>query len=500
MFLDDTACNLASLNLMKFRDNDGAFNNKHFAQAVRIFILAQDIMVDKAHYPTSKIEENSRRFRPLGLGYSNLGAYLMSIGVPYDSDKGRNVAADITAQMTMEAYATSCQIAQVIGAFEGYNNNQVSMQEVVAHHRLHYPGRDFDAWDETLFHAEKHGFRNAQVTLLAPTGTISYLMDCTTTGIEPELSLFKTKKLVGGGELALECPVVEQALTNLGYAPTEINALLLWLQEHKSFDACELLRKKHLPVFDCALAAAPGGRELDWHAHVDMVAAVQPHLSGAVSKTVNLSHDATVKDVSEVFIHAWKKEVKAVALYRNGCKMSQPVTTQASPTLTTSPLRKKLKDHQTNQHRIKFKFGEIKGFMSVTPYEDTGMPGEIFVTLAKEGSTIGGLVDGWAIALSHCLQYGVPLRVLVDKFSHTKFEPSGYSADPDIRFAHSIYDAIVRKLAAVFLDGATGEESIETAVQRYTDAPVCTTCGAVMVNSGATCYKCDVCGSSSGCG
>lgn len=523
VFLDDSACNLASLNVLKYRKPEGGFDREAFCKAVDIFITAQEAMVDMAHYPTEKITENSKTFRPLGLGYANLGAYLMSIGLPYDSQEGRRVAAELTSMMTARAYYQSAQLSRVRGPFSGYERNRAAMLNVIEKHRQAAASQSLESvslWDDAFEAGDEYGYRNAQVTLLAPTGTIGFLMDCDTTGVEPEASLYKVKKLVGGGELVMENRIVELALEALGYEPNKQAKILRWLADYKCLDGCPVLASKHIPIFDCAIPSA-GKRVLSVGAHIRMTAAVQPFLSGAISKTMNVPFNTTVEQMGEAFLEAWRLGTKAVALYRDGCKRSQPLITAARKKQEVAenpqPVRKKLKDHQTNQHRIKFKFGNIKGYMLVTPFEDTGQPGEVFVKLAKEGSTIQGLVDGWAQAMSFCLQYGVPLRTLVDKFSHTKFEPSGFSEDPDVRFAHSIYDALVRKLAAVFCNDVVpnGLEPDEPTPIRVVeevktqsasgqlgtlDNPACTTCGAITVNSGANCYKCPVCGTASGCG
>ena len=511
VFLDDSACNLASLNLMKFRLPDGRFDHDNFRHAVRIFILAQEVLVDQAHYPTDGIATNSRRYRPLGLGYANLGAYLMSIGVPYDSDAGRTTAAEITSTMTATAYATSAQIAAVKGPFEAFERNRASMLDVIEHHMRvahEYGFESTTLWEQAYDLGQEHGFRNAQVTLLAPTGTIGFLMDCDTTGVEPPLSLYVEKRLVGGGTLVMENRTVEMALEALAY-PAPVQAKLInWLGTHKSFDGCPHLSSKHLPVFDCAMTEVPGGRVLGIDAHIHMTAAVQPFLSGAISKTMNLPNKTTVEEVSTAFIDAWRRGIKNITVYRDGCKLSQPVGTGANtPTATPAAgyVRRKLKDHQTNVHRIKFEFGQVDGYILVSPYEDTGMPGEIFVILAKEGSTLSGAIGAWATSLSINLQAGVPLEKLVEKFAHMKFAPDGRSPDSDIRFAHSIPDAIVRKLAAVFLGKPIvngEEEALEAAVpgiRTGADNPPCLECGAITVRSGATCYKCPVCGTSAGC-
>jgi ribonucleoside-diphosphate reductase alpha chain len=520
MFLDDSACNLASLNVLKFRREDGTFDQKSFCEAANVFIIAQEAMVDQAHYPTRVIADNSSRFRPLGLGYANLGAYLMSVGLAYDSDEGRRVAAEITSMMGAQAYITSSFLAACKGPFDAFSQNRGAMLHVIDKHREAAAELGLESmclWDQAAEGGEEHGFRNAQVTLLAPTGTIGFLMDCETTGIEPDASLYKVKQLVGGGTLVMENRVVELALAALEYTPSKQAKILQWLGDNQCLDGCPHLASKHMAVFDCAIPSK-GKRVLGLNAHLKMTAAVQPFLSGAISKTMNLPHATTPEQIGDAYLEAWRLGIKAVALYRDGCKLSQPLVTaqREKEKKSARAIRRRLEDHQTNCHRIKFRFGDVKGYLIATPYEDTGMPGEIFVEWAKEGSTVSGLVDGWAQAISYCLQYGVPLEALVGKYSHTKFEPSGFSTDPDIRFANSIYDALMRKLAAVFLDkqvtnGHTLEDAVEQATHQIQaqkdedrfsalDNPVCTVCGAITVSSGANCYKCNVCGSASGCG
>lgn len=509
VFLDDSACNLASLNILKFRNDDGKFDRQSFMHAVNTFVIAQDVLINNAAYPTERLTQNSKRYRPLGLGYANLGAYLMSIGLPYDSDDGRRVAAEITSVMSAQAYLTSTKMAEVKGYFEAYTANCSSMLRVIEQHRDAAVSQSLESaciWEEVLEQGELYGFRNAQVSLLAPTGTIGFLMDCDTTGIEPELSLYKVKQLVGGGTIVMENRSVERALEALEYSPSKQAKILTWLGEHHCLDACPQLSSRHLAVFDCAIPSE-GTRSLHLDAHLKMTAAVQPFLSGAISKTMNVPVATPVEEISRALIDAWNLGIKSITLYRDNCKLSQPVSSTQRLKEEARPVRKKPKRHQTNMHRIKFEFGNTKGFMLVTPYEDTGMPGEVFVMLAKVGSTVSGLVEGWARAVSYCLQFGVPLETLVEKFSHTKFEPAGFSSDPDIQFAHSIYDALMRKLAAVFLserisNGHTPQEAgtVEAPSNENVDNPSCMACGAITIRSGANCYKCPVCGNASGCG
>lgn len=523
VFLDDSACNLASLNLMKFRREDGMMDIGALCQATQVFIIAQDVLVDRASYPTQQITENSQRFRPLGLGFANLGAYLMSIGVGYDSEEGRQVAAEFASMITSEAYCTSARLAAHKEPFAGFDRNRAAMLNVIRQHRDAAIEADLgsvDRWDKAIHLGEEYGYRNAQVSLLAPTGTIGFLMDCDTTGIEPEASLYKVKRLVGGGTVVMENRIIEIALEKLTYNPQARSSIMQYLGTHKHLEGCPHILDEHLPVFDCAIPSA-GTRCLSADAHLQMTAAVQPFISGAISKTINLPNHATPEAIGKSYIRAWKEGLKAVAIYRDGCKQSQPLITATTQTVHEEEVkpravRRKLAHHQTNMHRIRFGFGVVKGYILTTPYEDTGMPGEIFVKLSKEGSTISGLVDGWAQSISYNLQYGVPLEDLVKKFSHTKFEPSGYSGDPDIKFAHSIYDAIMRKLAAVFLEEPTTNGthgSIAEAVEAATDTlsttngqvlgmdidnPPCMVCGAIMTRNG-TCYSCPVCGGTSGC-
>ncbi|MGH9469975.1 MAG: vitamin B12-dependent ribonucleotide reductase, partial [Terriglobia bacterium] len=491
MFLDDSACNLASLNLMKFVGTDGKFDVEAFRHAVDVMITAQEIIVDNASYPTATIARNSHDFRPLGLGYANLGALLMAGGLPYDSDAGRDFAAILTAIMHGQAYLTSSRIAAEIGPFPGYAANRDPFLEVIALHRkaltninprnvpeaLAEAGRKI--WDECLVHGMKHGYRNAQVTVLAPTGTIGFMMDCDTTGIEPDLALVKYKKLVGGGLIKIVNNVVPTALLRLGYDDQQAAEIVNYVDEHGTIEGAPHLKPAHLPVFDCSLKPAEGKRAIACMGHVRMMAAAQPFLSGAISKTVNLPEGSTVEDVSNAFVEAWRLGLKAIAIYRDGSKRSQPLNTSdakpkaqapgvraegpentletpeaapqqaAAPAATARPFRRKLPDErQAITH--KFSVGGHEGYLTVGLYAD-GMPGEIFITMAKEGSTVSGLMDSFATAVSLALQYGVPLKVLCDKFSHTRFEPSGWSPNPEIRYAKSVMDYIFRWLAFKFL-------------------------------------------------
>lgn len=535
MFLDDSACNLASLNLMKFLRDDDSFDTQAFAHAVRTFILAQEIIVSPAHYPTEAIARNSEAFRPLGLGYANLGAMLMRLGLPYDSDSGRAMAAAVTALMTGEAYAESARIAGVKGPFAEYEKNREPMLGVIRKHRAalarvefrHVPQGLSDAarraWDEALTLGEQYGFRNAQVTLLAPTGTIGFKMDCDTTGIEPELAIVKYKSLVGGGMMKIVNQTVPKALERLGYSATVRKRILAYIEEHDTVEGAPDLKPQHLPVFDCAFKPKGGERCISVEGHLRMMAAVQPFLSGAISKTVNMPADSTVEDVMKTYMDAWKLGLKAIAIYRDGSKKAQPVVTKGNETDMTlevkpsepaRPVRRRLPDERRSITH-KFSIAGLDGYITVGMYED-GSPGEIFVTMAKQGSVISGLMDAFATSVSIALQYGVPLRVLVEKFSHVRFEPSGYSSNPQIGYAKSIVDYIFRWLGLKFLPEeahalSNGTPDLEAAAtdrtpgpaqfdlfQGQDDAPPCSVCGFIMVRSGS-CYKCQNCGSTSGC-
>jgi ribonucleoside-diphosphate reductase alpha chain len=528
MFLDDSACNLASLNLMKFLREDGSFDCDAFKHAVGVFITAQEIIVSNASYPTEAIARNSEKFRPLGLGYANLGATLMRLGFPYDSEQGRAWAGAITAIMTGEAYAQSARIAKVKGPFEEFKRNQEPMLEVIKKHRKHLSEVRFDlieeslkkeafkVWDEALELGKKFGFRNAQVTLLAPTGTIGFKMDCDTTGIEPELALVKYKNLVGGGTMKIVNQTVPKALERLGYKEHEIKAIVAYLEEKNTIEGAPYLKNEHLPVFDCAFRPVGGNRCISVEGHVKMMAAVQPFLSGAISKTVNMPSDATIEDVERIFMMAWKLGLKAIAIYRDGSKKAQPVVTKTEKEEKEKqperwePVRRKLPDERKSITH-KFSIAGLDGYITVGMYED-GTPGEIFITIAKQGSVISGLMDCFATAVSIALQYGVPLRVLVEKFAHVRFEPSGYSSNPQIGYAKSIVDYIFRWLALKFLtEKINGSKDVDLEAtlknpepvqvdlfHNQEDAPPCSVCGFIMVRSGS-CYKCPNCGATSGC-
>ncbi len=559
MFLDDSACNLASLNLLAFQTDEGSFDIEAFRHAVQLTITAQEILVGGAAYPTPKIAENSEKFRPLGLGYANLGALLMAQGLPYDSDEGRAVAGAITSIMTGEAYAQSARIAREIGPFAGFAVNRAPMLRVIAKHRdaaakLKTSATDRylvaaarACWEEAEALGAAHGFRNAQATVLAPTGTIGFMMDCDTTGVEPDIALVKYKKLVGGGMLKIVNQTVPQALTRLGYSAEQRDQIIAYIDANDTIEGAPGLLTEHLPVFDCAFTPSNGTRSISWQGHVSMMAAVQPAISGAISKTVNMPNEATVDDVERAYIDAWKMGVKAIAIYRDGSKRSQPVATSIAKTTgeqepALRPARRRLpEERQAVTHR--FEVGGHEGYITVGLYED-GTPGEIFLTMAKEGSTISGLMDSFATAVSLALQYGVPLPALVDKFSHMRFDPQGYTRNPEIPIAKSTMDYIFRWLGSRFLpwedrdalglirrDGTEPGEvpAVDTrlAVQQslpgvnvpgitdgsfparpitsepgtfinQLDAPACSTCGNLMIRSGS-CYKCMNCGSTSGC-
>ncbi len=474
MFLDDSACNLASLNLMKFRRDDGSFDVASFRQAVRVFIIAQETLVDHGSYPTKRICRNSHDFRPLGLGYANLGALLMSLGLPYDSDGGRAVAASITALMTGEAYATSAELASRLGCFPEYHRNRRPMLKVMRMHRQAVDGVRVDDYSRRLVQAaaavseeaiaagELHGYRNAQATVLAPTGTIGFMMDCDTTGIEPDIALVKYKLLAGGGLFKLVNRTVPLALERLGYSQDEITQIIQHIEERDTIEGAAGLRDEHLPVFDCAFKPENGVRSISHTGHLRMMAAAQPFLSGAISKTVNMPKESTVEEIEQTYLAGWRMGLKAVAIYRDGSKVSQPLNLKregeaAQPEapaeepapVKPAPRRKRMPVTSTSV-RHKFEVGGHEGYIHAGLFED-GTPGELFITMAKEGSTVGGMMDAFATAISLCLQYGVPLEALVKKFSHQRFEPAGMTSDPDIPFAKSIVDYIFRWLGMRFL-------------------------------------------------
>ncbi len=596
VFLNNTACNLASLNLMKFKQADSKFDIDRFKAAVRIFITAQEILVDNASYPTKEIAENSHIFRTLGLGFANLGSLIMSYGLAYDSDDGRELAGAITALMTGEAYLHSACIAKGMGAFKGYNDarcsgvpvplqpsNRGPMLDVVAAHyneavQLVAPARfepirdaAIESWEEALNEGKKYGFRNAQLTVLAPTGTIAFMMDCDTTGVEPDIALVKYKLLAGGGNLKIVNRTVTEALKTLGYGDDETATLLKHIQDYDTIEDVgeentasyvrSIINSSDLPVFDCAFKATNGKRSISYTGHLKMMAACQPFISGAISKTVNLPNSATVEDIEKAYIMAWSLGLKCVAVYRDGSKRSQPLNTSKSKgdsaveNEEVKVLREKLRitteEVDTLCHKLKgmsdnpiavrnrlpdtrearthkFNVGGHEGYITVGMFED-GSPGELFIQMAKEGSTIGGLMDTIGTLTSLALQYGVSIETLARKFSHQRFEPSGFTKNPEIKNASSIIDYVFRWLELQFVEKEpetiTGTETPSTLQVKWDggalvdekvtivkspnnlssftshfqlDAPTCPGCGHVAVRNGS-CYKCLNCGESLGC-
>src|SRR5574341_663709 len=472
MHLDNSACNLASLNLLKYLRDDGIFDTEAFRRAVDIVILAQDILVDNSSYPTAEITANAHAFRELGLGYANLGALLMTLGLPYDSDAGRSYAAAVTALMSGEGYLQSARNAAATGAFAGYEVNRQPMLRVLNKHRAqaykisssHVPldllTAARESWDECCAEAENYGVKNSQISVLAPTVTIAFMMDCDTTGVEPDIALIKYKKLGGGGMLKIVNNTVPRALRRLGYDVKQIQEIVEHIEEHETIEGAPHLKDEDMAVFDCAFKPANGSRSIQYMGHVKMMGAVQPFISGAISKTINMPNDATVEDIIQAYMESWKLGLKAVAIYRDGSKRTQPLNTsknkeeKAAVTVESKearPLRRKLPDERRSITH-KFDIAGHEGYITAGMSED-GQPGEIFITMSKEGSTISGLMDSFATAISMAFQYGVPLRVLVDKFSHMRFEPSGFTKNPDIPMAKSIMDYIFRWLATKFLDG-----------------------------------------------
>ena len=554
MFLDDSACNLASLNLMTFVDEARDFDHASFTAAVRTMLTAQEIIVDCASYPTKAIERNSRDYRPLGLGYANLGALLMSRGLPYDSEAGRDYSAAITALMTGEAYAQSARIARDHGgSFDGYEKNEEPFLRVMRKHRTalkdvdrtNVPSELYAAakqsWNDAVDLGEEYGYRNAQATVLAPTGTIGFMMDCDTTGVEPDIALVKYKKLVGGGMMKIVNHTVPMALDCLGYSSSEVDEIIAYIDEHETIEGAPHLKDKDVPVFDCAFKPAQGERSIHYMGHVRMIGATQPFISGAISKTVNVPKEATAEEIQKAYVDSWRLGTKAVSIYRDGSKRTQPLNTSRDAKtgmigevegLVGQPVRRRLPDErQAITH--KFEISGHEGYITIGLFED-GSPGEIFLVMAKEGSTISGFADAFAQAVSYALQYGVPLQVLVDKFTHVRFEPSGMTKNAEVRFAKSIVDYIFRWMATKFLSSeaqfeagvnqpiapeglpveepklpldqtaGNGNGSVErvtasfAAIQNHEDAPPCSTCGEIMMRSGS-CYKCNNCGTTSGC-
>jgi len=545
MSIDDSACNLASLNLMKFRRDDGELDVEAFEHAVDVVFLAQEILVGNSSYPTPEIERNAKAYRQLGLGYANLGALLMARGLAYDSDEGRAYAAAVTALMTGRAYRKSAEIAGRMGPFAGYRPNAAAMLGVIAKHRAavgniaHADTVPADllsaarqAWDDALDLGEVTGYRNAQATVLAPTGTISFMMDCDTTGVEPDFSLVKSKKLVGGGEITIVNKTVSAGLEKLGYAPNEVDEVVAFIDERNTVVGAPYVKSEHYPVFDCAV----GERAIHYTGHVKMMGAIQPFISGAISKTVNMPEAATIDDVAKLYVDAWRLGVKAIAIYRDNCKVAQPlqgktdgatVASLAPQQLVAAPRRRRLPEDRVEVGR-KFRVGEYEGYIHVGLYED-GTPGDIFCDIAKVGSTLQGLMNSLMIAVSMGLQYGVPPEVYVSKLSHQRFEPAGLTNDADIRNAKSIVDYIFRwfgkkfldvdqqeeagilspevraKLADRYANGGASEPKEQPApgqtalFNSFEDAIECNRCGGRMVRAG-TCYTCRDCGTSTGCG
>jgi ribonucleotide reductase alpha subunit len=567
VFVDDSSCNLLSLNLMRFWSRQKGFRVEPYKRATDICLTAMEIVVGPADYPTPAITENSHKLRPLGIGYSSLGALLMANGLAYDSEAGREVAGAVTALLTGQAYAQSARMAAVKGPFEHYAKNAEAMLRVIGKHRAEAqglrPAVRFEAlteaakksWDEASSLGQQFGYRNAQVSLLAPTGTIALMMDCDTTGVEPDLALVKYKRLVGGGNFKIVNQGVEEALRGLGYADSEVPAIVAYVHEHDTIEGAPYLKEEHLSVFDCAFKPLNGERSIAPMGHVRMLAAVQPFLSGSVSKTVNLPTNATREDIKDIYMQSWKLGLKCVALYRDGCKRSQPLSTKKEGAaevkvvekVLLKPARRRLLDtRKAITH--KFDVQNHEGYLTVGMYED-GTPGELFIVMSKEGSTISGLMDGFATQTSLALQYGVPLGVMARKFTHMRFEPSGYTKNPEIPIAKSILDYLFRWLISEFgttaekeeagirvkeedvmesdppemLAGLIEPESVAVhevaqspaqvqshyeaghglgenhlGFQNDTDAPACSECGAIMVRGG-TCYRCLNCGATAGC-
>ena len=565
MHVDDSACNLASLNLMRFRAEDGEFDAARFARAVDVLFTAQEILVGFTDYPTPKIAANARAMRQLGIGYANLGALLMDRGLAYDSDDGRGYAAAITALMTGEAYAQSARIAAVVGPYDAYDKNRTAHDRVMEMHRLHaYRIRDEivpadllgaarQAWDDAVAIGKVNGYRNAQSSVIAPTGTISFMLDCDTTGVEPDIALVKYKRLVGGGMLKLVNGTVPSALAKLGYTPSQVEAITAHIDATGTIEGAPGLDERHLSIFDCAFKPQNGTRSISHLGHIKMMGAVQPFISGALSKTVNVPETATVEDVMNTYVEAWKHGVKAIAIYRDGSKKVQPLSTgketanakkapEVGETVVVARPRRRLQDTRASVTH-KFSIEGHEGYVTVGLFED-GTPGELFITMAKEGSTLSGMMDAFATSISLSLQYGVPLPHLVEKFAHMRFEPSGWTGNPELGFAKSIVDYVFRWLGHRFLSAEdkrllglvrTGEivdptpqlelltkavaaaPPIDSAPQEPTwtapvagnghghkrmnstpDAPPCPRCGWLTVRNG-TCHKCENCGETTGC-
>jgi ribonucleoside-diphosphate reductase alpha chain len=544
MHVDNSACNLASLNLMKFLRDDDVFDVDAYEQACDVTITAQEILVGFSSYPTEEITNNAKAMRQLGLGYANLGALLMANGLAYDSDEGRAYAGALTALMTGRAYRQSARVAARMGAYDAYEPNKDAHLRVIEKHRAAVSNIDETkvpehvmmaarrSWDEALEFGRQHGYRNAQATVLAPTGTISFMMDCDTTGIEPDFSLVKNKKLVGGGDMTIVNQTIPRALAKLGYATNEIDQIVAYIGEHNNATGAPFLKPEHLDVFDCAI----GDRAISYMGHVMMMAAAQPFISGAISKTVNMPESSTIDDVVDLYMESWKLGIKALAIYRDNCKVAQPLSgkgdAQAQVDMFGEPIRRQMPLDRDEVGR-KFQVGDYEGYIHVGLYED-GTPGDIFVDIAKEGTTLAGLMNSLMISVSLGLQYGVPLEVYVSKFSHMRFEPSGFTNDADIRNAKSIVDYIFRWMGKKFLDVekcmelgiltpevkarlATGYAASEAGTVEEVEKPAaptagqtalfnamddaqeCARCGGRKVRTGA-CYTCTDCGENTGCG
>jgi ribonucleoside-diphosphate reductase alpha chain len=552
MFLDNTACNLASVNLMKFVKPDGSFDVDRYSAACRIFFIAQEILVDRAAYPTALIAKNSHLFRPLGLGYSNLGCLIMTLGLPYDSEASYGLCGALTSILHGSANLASTELARAVGPFEEYEKNSEPFLRVMQMHADAVeeiddacPAGLKDAarkiWGQVLEQGREHGFRNAQATVLAPTGTISFMMDCDTTGIEPDIALVKYKNLAGGGMLKIINRSVGLALIKLGYSEEETQSILVYIDKHDTIEGAPELKEQHLAVFDCAFKPAEGTRSIAWRSHIKMMAAAQPFLSGAISKTVNMPENTTPEEIAEAYVWGWEVGLKALAIYRDGSKQSQPLSTrkeekagaEQAVEVEKRPKRERLPDtRQSITH--KFSVAGHEGYINIGLYPDGRRPGELFITMAKEGSTVGGLMDAFGTEISLSLQYGVPLEVLVKKFSHTRFEPQGYTNNPDIKIANSLVDYIFRYMGMMFSakvesvspvkpngskskkNGQSGNSSAEktpkhprlrvSTEDKYiansavfvADGPACDNCGMLTYRNG-NCFLCGNCGNSLGC-
>jgi len=551
MFLDNSSCNLASLNLLKFADERGEIDVEKFKHAVEVVTTAMEIIVGYAGYPTEAIEKNSHDYRPLGLGFANLGALLMLRGQPYDSEEGRNYAAAITSLLSGWGYRTSALMAGRKGTFEYYKKNEKPFLHVIEMHKEETGKMKSEGVSEGLLEAARNswnvalelgreqGYRNAQISVIAPTGTIGFMMDCDTTGIEPDIALVKYKWMVGGGMMKIVNNTVPNALKNIGYSEEQVKDVLAYMDEHDTIEDAPGLKEEHLAVFDCAFKPAKGKRSIHYMGHVKMMAAVQPFVSGAISKTVNMPHDVSVQDIADTYLTAWRLGLKAIAIYRDGSKRTQALTTSkdgkevVKETTVYRPVRRRLPDER-KAITHKFQIGNHEGYLTVGLYED-GSPGEIFIVMAKQGSAISGMMDAFATSVSMALQYGVPLKALVSKFAHMRFEPSGMTKHAQIRIAKSVVDYVFRWLAlkfmppdelvAVGINGITQEKkgdapavkeagtekkekvgsflpataSAPITFNAQEDAPPCDNCGAIMIRAGA-CYKCMNCGNTSGCG